>query len=98
MFLNGINSLKHMINLYDTGTRTFYDLRHLINPIVNPNVARWDYHALHVSQLNYLVDIIKNNYRQDGISHFAKSFKDVADRWNEYMKGISNKNTQIKFL
>lgn len=98
MFLNGINSLKHMINLYDTGTRTFYDLRHLINPIVNPNVARWDYHALHVSQLNYLVDVIENNYRQDGISHLAKSFKDVADRWNEYMKGISNKNTQIKFL
>jgi hypothetical protein len=98
MFLNGVNSLQQMINLYDTGTRTFYDLRHLINPIVNPNVARWDYHALHVSQLNYLVNIIENQFKQDVMSNLIKSLKDVADRWHEYMKGISNKNTQIKFL
>jgi heparosan-N-sulfate-glucuronate 5-epimerase len=50
MFLNGVKSLIKLINLYDTGSRTLYDLRHFINPRVNPNVARWDYHALHVSQ------------------------------------------------
>lgn len=75
LFNEGIGSLKAMIPLYDTGSGTLYDLRHvsLRGP---PNLARWDYHTTHIDQLLYLSTIIDDFY-----------FQTSAKRWISYTKG-----------
>lgn len=75
LYADGLASLKKLLPLYDTGSRSMYDLRHASfgSP---PNVARWDYHALHVFQLNWLYNIENE-----------QSFKTTADRWLFYSKG-----------
>lgn len=51
LFDQGMKSLKKLLPLFDMGSTTSYDLRHFtLN--VGPNIARWDYHATHVSQVN----------------------------------------------
>jgi hypothetical protein len=100
MFDEALNTLRFSLSLFDTGTRSLYDLRHLsivINSAdtVEPNLARWDYHMLHVSQLNYLADLIKN--LDDYVNHY-KFFKQIAKRWDDYSKGVWFRNSQIKFL
>lgn len=72
---DGLNSLKAMLPLYDGGSRTFYDLRHFVFKIP-PNVARWDYHTTHLSQLAMLISIT-----DDPI------FKRYYNAWYGYMKG-----------
>lgn len=85
------HSLKSLINMFDTGSRTLYDLKHIINPLVNPNVARWDYHSVHVSQLFYMVKIID---QQENVSEILLNA--VAKRWLGYCRGLWNKNSQIQ--
>jgi heparosan-N-sulfate-glucuronate 5-epimerase len=90
IYAESLHSLKSLINLFDSGTRTFYDLKHLSNPLVNPNVARWDYHSVHVSQLFYLIKISEqqNKTKFNGLNSIAK-------RWLGYCRGLWNKNSQI---
>ncbi|OTF73260.1 D-glucuronyl C5-epimerase-like protein, partial [Euroglyphus maynei] len=71
----GIRSLESSLSLYDSGSGSFYDLRHLSLGIA-PNIARWDYHSTHINQLLYLYTIARNDL-----------FKTVSDRWIAYMKG-----------
>ncbi|XP_072320953.1 D-glucuronyl C5-epimerase B-like [Eucyclogobius newberryi] len=80
LFSRGMDSLKAMLPLYDTGSGSIYDLRHFILGTA-PNLARWDYHTTHINQLQLLASI-------DG----APIFKDVVRRWKGYLKGIRAKH------
>lgn len=71
----GLKSLKAMLLMFDTGSGTFYDLRHITLGI-EPNRARWDYHTTHINQLLQLV-VIEND----------PLFKTTVQRWMNYMKG-----------
>ncbi|XP_041378437.1 D-glucuronyl C5-epimerase B-like [Gigantopelta aegis] len=71
----GLTSLKFMLLLFDTGSGTLYDLRHVALG-VEPNRARWDYHTTHINQLLQLSVIDKDPL-----------FKTTANRWMGYMKG-----------
>ncbi|XP_059224462.1 D-glucuronyl C5-epimerase isoform X2 [Stomoxys calcitrans] len=75
LFDQGMLSLKKMLLLYDTGSGTSYDLRHLSLGVA-PNLARWDYHATHVNQLLLLATI-----DSDPI------ISQTAERWKGYMFG-----------
>lgn len=75
LYDTGMHSLKHMLLLFDNGSGTFYDLRHLTLGIA-PNRARWDYHTTHINQI-LLISTIDSN----------PLFKTTADRWISYMKG-----------
>ena len=44
LFSDGVQSLKALLPLYDTGSGSSYDLRHFTLKSV-PNIARWDYHS-----------------------------------------------------
>ncbi len=100
IFQKGLESLNRILSSYDTGTRSFYDLRHLSNAQVNPNVARWDYHMLHVSQIAYLISILE----QEGFSRIFSNqtfidvelLKIIKSRWFNYSIGVWNQNSQIK--
>lgn len=78
LYDSGLASLKRMLNLYDLGDHTSYDLLHFSVPNQPPNIARWDYHNLHVSLLSSL-NIITNG-----------QFKAVEERWFGYVNGISS--------
>jgi heparosan-N-sulfate-glucuronate 5-epimerase len=103
LFLSSLDSLVALINFYDTGTRTFYDLRHLANAQINPNVARWDYHTLHVSQLYYLVSFLKHVeknfdlHQTAKLEKYSKILKIIAIRWHNYAHGVWNQDSQIKY-
>lgn len=56
LFNQGMNSLKKMLTLFDTGSGSVYDLRHF-SLASAPNIARWDYHVTHVNQLLLLATI-----------------------------------------
>lgn len=75
LFEDGIRSLEAMLPMYDSGSGSFYDLRHysLANA---PNVARWDYHSTHINQLLHLYTIVRRDI-----------FQTTAERWVGYMKG-----------
>ncbi|XP_055331960.1 D-glucuronyl C5-epimerase-like [Paramacrobiotus metropolitanus] len=75
LFDTGVESLKALLPLYDTGSGSVYDLRHftLKGP---PNLARWDYHSTHITQLQ-----VMNSIHPDPV------FADFAERWAQYMKG-----------
>lgn len=75
LFEEGLQSLEALLPLFDSGSGSFYDLRHLSMNIA-PNLARWDYHSTHVNQLLYLNTIVHNDV-----------FKTTADRWAAYMRG-----------
>uniref|UniRef100_A0A1B0GDK9 heparosan-N-sulfate-glucuronate 5-epimerase n=1 Tax=Glossina morsitans morsitans TaxID=37546 RepID=A0A1B0GDK9_GLOMM len=74
-FQQGMISLKNMLLLFDTGSGTSYDLRHLSLGVA-PNLARWDYHATHVNQLLLLATI-------DSDPLISRT----AERWKGYMFG-----------
>ncbi|VDD90796.1 unnamed protein product [Enterobius vermicularis] len=63
------------LSLYDTGSGSVYDLRHFTLKTA-PNVARWDYHAVHVYLLKWIYGITNVKY-----------FDEVADRWIGYSRG-----------
>ncbi|CAK1582341.1 unnamed protein product [Parnassius mnemosyne] len=75
MFDDGMTSLKTLLPLFDTGSGSFYDLRHFTLGI-SPNLARWDYHATHVNQLYLLAGL-----DPDPI------LLNTARRWEGYMQG-----------
>ncbi|XP_028814319.1 glucuronic acid epimerase a [Denticeps clupeoides] len=75
LFSRGVESLKAMLPLFDTGSGTVYDLRHFILGTV-PNIARWDYHTTHINQLQLLASIDS-----------APIFKEYLKRWKTYLKG-----------
>lgn len=75
LYEEGMVSLKNMLLLYDTGSGTSYDLRHITLGIP-PNLARWDYHATHVNQLLLLSTIDSDPL-----------FSETAERWIGYMAG-----------
>ncbi|XP_061711746.1 D-glucuronyl C5-epimerase [Cydia pomonella] len=75
MFDDGMASLKTLLPLFDTGSGSFYDLRHFTLG-VSPNIARWDYHATHVNQLYLLAGL-----DDDPI------LINTAKRWEGYMQG-----------
>jgi len=75
LFEDGMTSLKAMLPLYDGGSRTFYDLRHFMLK-TSPNVARWDYHLVHVNQLS----LLKSMSNEPIFERYLKY-------WLGYMKG-----------
>ncbi|XP_006813331.1 D-glucuronyl C5-epimerase B-like [Saccoglossus kowalevskii] len=75
LYREGLTSLKALLPLYDTGSGTVYDLRHITTGVA-PKLARWDYHTTHISQLQLLSSIEKNSL-----------FQNTLERWIEYMKG-----------
>ncbi|XP_069110773.1 D-glucuronyl C5-epimerase-like [Argopecten irradians] len=75
LYNNGIQTLKNMLLMYDSGTGTFYDLKH-ISLGVAPNRARWDYHTVHINQL-LLLSLINDE----------PLFQTTAQRWMGYLKG-----------
>lgn len=75
LFSRGMESLKAMLPLYDTGSGSIYDLRHFVLGTA-PNLARWDYHTTHINQLQLLASIDN-----------SAIFRDVAKRWKNYLKG-----------
>ncbi|CAN9506585.1 unnamed protein product [Ophioblennius macclurei] len=80
LFERGMESLKAMLPLYDTGSGSIYDLRHFMLGVA-PNLARWDYHTTHINQLQLLASIDS-----------APIFKDMVKRWKSYMKGVRAKH------
>lgn len=76
LFDGGIASLKAILPLFDTGSGSVYDLRHLTLTGTAPNLARWDYHATHINQL-LLLSRIDND----------PLFRSISQRWIGYMKG-----------
>ncbi|CAG9859949.1 unnamed protein product [Phyllotreta striolata] len=75
LYNEGMISLKNMLTLFDMGSVTSYDLRHFTIGI-EPNLARWDYHATHINQL-LLLSTIENE----------PLYKITAERWIGYMNG-----------
>lgn len=75
LFQQGMASLKQLLLMYDTGSGTTYDLRHLALGTA-PNLARWDYHATHVNQLLLLATIDHDPL-----------LTATAERWIAYMSG-----------
>nr|ATU82814.1 secreted hypothetical protein [Pristhesancus plagipennis] len=75
LFEQGMNSLKRLLSLFDNGSGSNYDLRHL-NLGTAPNVARWDYHATHVNQLLLLATLDNSTI-----------LSSTAERWVGYMSG-----------
>lgn len=75
LFQEGINSLRIFLPLYDTGSGSIYDLRHL-GLQTAPNLARWDYHAVHIYLLKWLFNITKE-----------QQFNKIAERWVAYAHG-----------
>uniref|UniRef100_A0A914YSP9 Heparosan-N-sulfate-glucuronate 5-epimerase n=1 Tax=Panagrolaimus superbus TaxID=310955 RepID=A0A914YSP9_9BILA len=80
LFENGLNSLRTFLPLYDTGSGSVYDLRHL-GLKSSPNIARWDYHAVHIYLLKWLHTITNDSF-----------FNEVADRWIGYAQGKKAKH------
>ncbi|GMT18817.1 hypothetical protein PFISCL1PPCAC_10114, partial [Pristionchus fissidentatus] len=80
LFLEGLSSLRALLPLFDTGSGSMYDLRHVALNL-HPNLARWDYHAVHVYLLKWLVAITGD----EGLDQ-------VADRWIGYANGKKAKH------
>lgn len=74
-FDNGVQSLESSLCFYDLGYGTSYDLTHLSASGEPPNVARWQYHWIHVQLLSTM----------NLISDF--DFGPVVDRWDAYLRG-----------
>ncbi|KAL1245359.1 D-glucuronyl C5-epimerase [Trichinella spiralis] len=70
-----------MLPLYDTGVGSLYDLRH-VSLHGAPNVARWDYHAVHIFQLHWLY-IIEGD----------ELFKETANRWIRFSEALLQKSS-----
>ncbi|XP_018110715.1 D-glucuronyl C5-epimerase isoform X2 [Xenopus laevis] len=75
LYERGMESLRAMLPLYDTGSGSIYDLRHFMLGTA-PNLARWDYHTTHINQLQLLASM-------DG----SPIFRDFIRRWKSYLKG-----------
>ena len=76
LYSDGMVSLRAMLPMFDTGSGSIYDLRHITIGVA-PNLARWDYHATHINQLLLLATIDNDPF-----------FRKTVERWIGYMKGI----------
>jgi len=77
LYESGLESLQALLPFYDSGSGTFYDLRHFTMKTA-PKGARWDYHSTHVNQLLTLFSVERH----------IKLFKETAERWRGYMVGL----------
>ncbi|CDW53487.1 D glucuronyl C5 epimerase [Trichuris trichiura] len=75
LYRRGLQSLNALLPLFDTGSGSLYDLRHVALQTA-PNVARWDYHSVHIFQLLWL-------YAIEG----DKLYSTTADRWIRFSRG-----------
>ncbi|KAF6779392.1 hypothetical protein AHF37_01149 [Paragonimus kellicotti] len=89
----GLKTLSVVLPLFDSGSGSFYDLRHVPpssdHPVFasqdwtsnydGPNRARWSYHALHIQQLRLLAKLDPFH---------ANEWVNTASRWSGYMKGL----------
>ena len=75
LYTAGVESLRALLPLFDTGSGSIYDLRHVTLGVA-PNLARWDYHATHINQL-----LLLSTVEDDPM------FEETAKRWVGYMKG-----------
>lgn len=81
VFETGIKTLKEVIQLYDTGTWSYY---HLKDNGKSPNYATLDYHMLHIDLLNELYDISN-----------VTEFKLTAEKWALYTDPPETPKIQI---
>ena len=96
LFLRGMSSLETILPLYDVASGSVYDLRHVTMPGVEPKVARWDYHSVHINLL-YLLSTIDQQQIKNDIKHSVKKnvpeiekesiLLSIAERWLGYMIG-----------
>jgi len=75
LFSRGMDSLLALLPLFDSGSGSFYDLRHF-SMKTTPKLGRWDYHTTHINQL-LLLGMIQNNTQ----------LTETAERWRGYMVG-----------
>lgn len=75
LYEQGVESLKAMLSLYDLGWCTAYDLTHHSVPGAAPNVARWQYHWIHIQLLSALSQIE------------GDAFDSYTQRWYKYLFG-----------
>uniref|UniRef100_A0A914ZVE7 heparosan-N-sulfate-glucuronate 5-epimerase n=1 Tax=Parascaris univalens TaxID=6257 RepID=A0A914ZVE7_PARUN len=75
LFQEGIEALKALLPLFDTGSGSTYDLRH-VGLKTAPNLARWDYHTVHIYLLKWLYNITKE-----------EQLNETANRWAAYAQG-----------
>lgn len=80
LFNAGLKTLKLALPLFDSGSGSFYDLRHFSVPGCAPNRARWDYHSTHISQLLMVLSMDEDPAGKD-------LFQKTITRWMSYMKG-----------
>lgn len=77
----GLGSLESLLAAFDSGSGSFYDLRHFALPGgAGPNRARPDYHTLHIFQLHWLALVDREPRR-------AALWTATADRWTQYALG-----------
>ncbi|HIG03151.1 MAG TPA: hypothetical protein EYQ53_02030 [Candidatus Poseidoniales archaeon] len=75
LYGKGIESLQHMISMFDLGCNSSYDLVHHSIGGSAPNIARTGYHNLHISLLS-VINVIEGDL-----------LVDVEDRWLDYAMG-----------
>uniref|UniRef100_A0A183TS53 Heparosan-N-sulfate-glucuronate 5-epimerase n=1 Tax=Schistocephalus solidus TaxID=70667 RepID=A0A183TS53_SCHSO len=77
LFNEGLSTLVHVLPLFDSGSGSFYDLRHL--NLSGPNRARWQYHFVHLRQLKTLTKMAPQH---------ADLWKQTFRRWLAYTRGF----------
>ncbi len=75
LFSQGLESLKAMLPLFDTGSGTVYDLRHFTLGVA-PNLARWDYHTTHINQLQ----LLRINRQRPHFQGLCETLEDLPER------------------
>jgi hypothetical protein len=75
LYESGLESLQHMISMFDLGCNSSYDLVHLSINGSAPNIARIALHNLHISLLSTI------NAIEDDL------LLDVENRWLDYAMG-----------
>jgi len=81
LFQQGMETLEVALPLFDNGHGTFYDLRHVSIPGHPPNRARWQYHRVHLEQLDSLYQITKN-----------QAINKTLHRWLGYASGLLSRH------
>ena len=79
LYIAGIESLRRLLPLYDTGTGSLYDLRHVTlsdGGRQPPHRARSDYHVTHINQLLTMATIDDDDV-----------IASTATRWLGYLDG-----------
>jgi heparosan-N-sulfate-glucuronate 5-epimerase len=87
LFTVGMQSLRALLPLFDTGSGSVYDLRHLtLGGTASPNRARWDYHATHINQILLLATLLRDGTVWSNETA-AVELEAIAQRWMGYMRG-----------